>query len=478
MFNLTHGTRLLSTYLLSISLILSIFTNNALADNMHDALFSTLDEKMIIANKANARILSPTSFDKGEALYKSASERLQKGQSIEKIRKEVAKSTKHIEKAIENTKLARVSFEKSITARDDAIAAKAKEFAAKDWQKAEALFRVATKRLENGNVKKALKEADKAETAFRTAELSAIKDNYLKGARSLIEQAKQEKVDKVAPQTYTNAVNLLSQAETALNQNRYDFDQPRELARQAQYEARHAYEIAKLVTPLPKKKTNEALVLEMQEPIVRIAGALDLTPSLDGSKEDPTQEILDQITVLQKDSRELIQVKQELASLETSMSELETRAGLQSERLAIQEENRQRFQRVEKLFNPSEAQVFKQGQNIVIRLIGLSFESGKSNIESKYYGLLKKAERALSLYPKSKMLVEGHTDSFGGDDANLELSQVRAEAVRTYFINNVSGLDNRLIRSQGFGESRPIGNNETPEGRTKNRRIDILSTAQ
>ena len=143
------------------------------------------------------------------------------------------------------------------------------------------------------------------------------------------------------------------------------------------------------------------------------------------------------------------------------------RDSLQSERLAIQEENRQRFQRVEKLFTQNEAQVFKQGPNIVIRLIGLSFESGKSEIGSEYYGLLKKAERAISLYPKSKMLVEGHTDSFGGDDANFELSQVRAEAVRSYFINNVRSLDNRLIRSQGLANQNPLVITKHPKGALK-----------
>ena len=65
-------------------------------------------------------------------------------------------------------------------------------------------------------------------------------------------------------------------------------------------------------------------------------------------------------------------------------------------------------------------------------------------------------------------------DSFGGDEANLALSKKRAEAVRSYLIANMPSGESRRIDAVGYGESRPIGNNETAEGRTKNRRIDLL----
>lgn len=462
----------LSKAIIAFSLVL--FSQISISDNMHDALFSTIDDKMIEANKLNAKVLSPTNYNKAAGLYKSASERLQKGQNIDKIRKDITKSTGHIDKAIEFSKIAKVSFTKQIKARQDAIKANAEKFAGKEWLKAEDKFRNAAKRIETGNMKRALKEAAEAETLFRTAELAAIKENYLKGARDLIIKAKKEKVDRAAPITLAKAEDLLSNAERELNENRYDFDRPRALAREAQYEANHAFQIANSVKPLPKKKTNEQLVLELEDPIVRIASALDLTPTFDGSSKDPVSNILGSITALQKDSYELEQKKDEIATLEKNMSELETRLGLQSERIAIQEENKQKFQRVENLFADNEAVVLKQGSNIVLRLIGLSFKSGKSDINSEYFGLLKKVERAISLYPQSTILVEGHTDSFGGDDANLELSQIRAESVRSYLMANVSGLLSSAIRSEGFGESRPIGNNETPEGRTRNRRIDLV----
>jgi outer membrane protein OmpA-like peptidoglycan-associated protein len=76
-------------------------------------------------------------------------------------------------------------------------------------------------------------------------------------------------------------------------------------------------------------------------------------------------------------------------------------------------------------------------------------------------------------FPESKISIEGYTDSFGGDAQNLILSQKRADAVTEYLLANTS-LDKAMIDSKGFGETNPIANNETKEGRAKNRRIDLI----
>ena len=70
------------------------------------------------------------------------------------------------------------------------------------------------------------------------------------------------------------------------------------------------------------------------------------------------------------------------------------------------------------------------------------------------------------------MVVEGHTDSQGADAMNQELSQKRAESVRTYLVSR--GIAADRITAQGFGPSRPIADNTSPEGRANNRRVEIV----
>lgn len=71
-----------------------------------------------------------------------------------------------------------------------------------------------------------------------------------------------------------------------------------------------------------------------------------------------------------------------------------------------------------------------------------------------------------------KVRIEAHTDNVGGADANMTLSQNRADAIVRWLVDH--GIDSSRLEAQGFGDTRPIGDNATPAGRTKNRRIDFV----
>jgi outer membrane protein OmpA-like peptidoglycan-associated protein len=70
------------------------------------------------------------------------------------------------------------------------------------------------------------------------------------------------------------------------------------------------------------------------------------------------------------------------------------------------------------------------------------------------------------------MIVEGHADSQGAAEYNQELSQRRAEAVRTYLVSR--GISAERVSAQGFGLTRPIADNASAEGRANNRRVEIV----
>ena len=134
---------------------------------------------------------------------------------------------------------------------------------------------------------------------------------------------------------------------------------------------------------------------------------------------------------------------------------------------------KEKYAKVNKIFTANEAQILRKENDIIIRLIGLSFDVGKAIIRSENFSLLTKLKEAMKEFPESKISIEGYTDSFGGDAQNLILSQKRADAVTEYLLANTS-LDKAMIDSKGFGETNPIANNETKEGRAKNRRIDLI----
>ena len=117
--------------------------------------------------------------------------------------------------------------------------------------------------------------------------------------------------------------------------------------------------------------------------------------------------------------------------------------------------------------------MFRQGDTIILRLVGLTFASGDAQIRQENFDLLEKVENAIDVFPRSELTIEGHTDSHGGDDFNQQLSQQRAESVQQYMINAMRIPTYRLIAT-GYGETRPVASNETASGRERNRRIDIV----
>ncbi len=461
--------------LAAILLLTTGVTVAAAQDDLRDTLFTQTDEALKAANDARANILAPKSYAEAAKSYRSAEDKLQRGRSIDSIKSDLDDAAKALRHAVDATRLANVTLTSAIQARDDAEAANAESFAAAQWREAEEKFASAARRLEDGNVNSAKSRARDAEELFRNAELGAIKANYLDETRRLIKQAKETRVDRYAPKTLAKAEALLNQAESALTTDRYDTDEPRSLARQAKYEVKHAMYLARELKPVRDRDVSlEEFALANEAPIVSIAGSLDLVAELDEGFDAPTKAIIGRVEELQKESYELSERRSQIFTLEDELQRLEKELGIQSNRLAAQEAQRRKFRQIESTFNTDEAQILTQGQNILIRPIGLVFASGSAQIETEYFSLLRKVQDAIRVFPDSHIVVEGHTDSFGGDATNLVLSQARAEAVRKYLLANMRDLPATDVESVGYGESRPVANNETVEGRAKNRRIDVV----
>lgn len=143
------------------------------------------------------------------------------------------------------------------------------------------------------------------------------------------------------------------------------------------------------------------------------------------------------------------------------------------ERLAKEKEFNEKYDRVAALFTPEEAEVYKQGQRLVIRLRGMSFPSGKHVILPENYQLLAKVQKAIREFGSPRVTVEGHTDSVGSLELNNHLSQKRAEAVREYLLANAVVPADQIV-AVGYGPTRPLAPNNTEEGRAANRRIDVV----
>lgn len=112
------------------------------------------------------------------------------------------------------------------------------------------------------------------------------------------------------------------------------------------------------------------------------------------------------------------------------------------------------------------------GQAILVNLPdGVTFDVNSYTLKPQFRTTLDEIGNSLNQYPNSLIDVYGHTDSTGSDAYNQTLSESRARTVASYL--EMRGVSASRVRSQGYGETMPVADNMTEEGRAKNRRVEI-----
>jgi len=101
----------------------------------------------------------------------------------------------------------------------------------------------------------------------------------------------------------------------------------------------------------------------------------------------------------------------------------------------------------------------------------VQFKSSSAELMTQSYEDLNKVIDIMKAFPKEKFTIYGYTDNTGPAAFNLKLSKERADSVKDYFVKN--GIDALRLESGGFGIQNPIAPNDSPEGRLKNRRVEI-----
>src|SRR5690606_13374545 len=127
---------------------------------------------------------------------------------------------------------------------------------------------------------------------------------------------------------------------------------------------------------------------------------------------------------------------------------------------------------------PAGAKVNEHGCKLVLhtpirQTVHINFASGTANIDDASMAEVEKIAEMMRAYPDAPVTLEGHTDSAGAAESNLRLSTLRAEAVRDELVTRF-GMDSARITAVGKGETQPVADNNTVEGRKENRRVEVI----
>jgi outer membrane protein OmpA-like peptidoglycan-associated protein len=455
----------------SLVAIVLIFSSVSLAQEAKDSIFGDVQKKIDDARDQNAELLSPEFYKNAVESFQEANQLYLNNESTRDVREKLTEADRNCARAMEVVNLAKITLKEPMIAREDAVNVQADQLAAELFNEGVTKFYEAATEIEGGDIEDARDKGSEAEEFFRKAELKSIKDTILGEARRLVEQAREQGCPEVAPSTFQYAQNLLNETEELLTNNRYAKDEATIKAGECEYEAKHAMYLTQLINTLSSDERNwEKLQLGYEDILTGFATQFNENPRYDTGMNDAVSTIQSNIIELQTE-RDRLQA--EVAKLQEEYDVVREEATLSSAELAKKAELDSKLNKVKSLFTPSEAKVAYDSENLVIRLHGLTFPSGKSIIQPEYFSLLSKVQEAIKTFPEKHILLEGHTDSQGNAATNKRLSEERASAVREYIIANM-GISREQITSVGYGSEKPVASNKTSEGRSLNRRIDVI----
>ena len=133
-------------------------------------------------------------------------------------------------------------------------------------------------------------------------------------------------------------------------------------------------------------------------------------------------------------------------------------------------------ERIEEEIPGAEVTRVGEGINVVFNEdAGVYFDTNKAVVKGTSASTLDRLVGILKEYPDSNILVEGHTDSAGADEYNMNLSKQRAQSVSNYLIEK--GISSGRLTTKWYGETQPKSDNSTAEGKAKNRRVEMVIVA-
>lgn len=429
------------------------------------------------AKNANLALFSPAQLQAAQNAYNNALKYAKSGKPEAKTA--ATEVIKRIEAAEKQAQKANYVFEEVFDARKRATAVNASELAPNAFNRAEEKLTKMLSQLELGEEDKATRDITALKNEYLAVELAALKSNMLSVAQQSLKQAKQADLDDIAPRTIAQAENEYQLAQNILEANRTDTDKANVHSNRVIWLVKRAEGIAEINRFFKNSDFDkEQQILWYQTQLSDAVSPLISNVPFNQNNKEVIAAVRQDLTRFADDNKTL---NSSLASLKDNQTQLakEKEEALLAAQLRIEKEQQakrehtERFNAVQSLFSEDEATVYRQRDNVLIRAQGFSFKPGSSEIESNNFALLNKIIAAIGRFPKSTIIVSGHTDATGSAEINLKLSKDRAKTVAN-FLTQVGQIDQERVEWNGYGKQKPVASNETQAGRAQNRRVEIL----
>jgi OOP family OmpA-OmpF porin len=448
-------------------------------------VIAKLKKELTAAEENGIDIFAPEGFHETKRLYNEAIQMAVEGKGDQPVHF-ANKGLNALAKAKNDAKRAQEIMWEVLDVRQRARNAGAPELFIKEYKATEKKLAEANRLIEGGSIAKAKDLQHSLINSYNEMEIEALKKGVVSLAKASVQQAKAKGADNYAPVTYRKAETELNMAISILETDRTQTEKANAHAKLATKMANRATEITELAKMFRQRKYSmEDIVLWYQKQLYEINKPLSSGLDFDRPNHIVVRSLHDTIAARvesQKDSARIIGEKQKrIHELEAGLKDLHDKyehklsdqAKRQMETDLIKQKTDERFRQIQSLFTPQEAEVYRKGDNVLIKAQGFYFPPGEAEIKTINFTLMNKLITAIREFPGSKIEVSGHTDATGSEEMNLLLSKDRAKNVADFLIN-VGHVKRMDITVNGYGETRPIASNDTEDGRAQNRRIELL----
>ncbi|MBX7231659.1 MAG: OmpA family protein [Bdellovibrionales bacterium] len=398
------------------------------------------------AQERNVDVLARNEYLKSKKFLEKAKDHLTEGKAQEKIIDDLRFGRDFLKKAFAKSERNQGKVPGLFEARQSAIKAGASQSSElrKEWTGLDEDVAADAKDIDNVSID----TLNLYQARYVELEKQAVIESQLGKVKSQVKGALSDGAKKKAPQTLRQTELSLINAESLIGSNLKNPSEFSPSVVQAKNDAQFLSEIMETIKQ-NGKSLSEAAAIKM---VLQKRQISDMDKSL--SVAEGT--INEAVSRLNEKNKNLQQKEVDLDRSQASVA-------LQS----VLEKSRQQF-------SPDEAETYQQGKNLLIRLKAMNFKIGGYELPEHSLVLLNKVSEVAKELNAKELKVEGHTDSVGSSKRNQWLSEKRANAVATYF--KVNGFEDTEVVSEGHGFENPIATNKSKEGRSQNRRVDIIIT--
>jgi outer membrane protein OmpA-like peptidoglycan-associated protein len=405
------------------------------ADSDSTKVIGDLQSELQTDHRSQADVFAKDSFEQAQKHLDKAKKLQESGAKNEKVLDEAGLAKAYSEKAQEQTERSKADLSGVADARQLALEGGAANVRSKQLKDVDDDF---ASYVEKSNKGKATPEKTaEFQKRYSDIELDAITETQLSQSEKWINNAKDMGAEKRAPQSFANAKEDYNNARLVISTDRHDDAAIDAAVAKSNASAQRLVEV-----------TREAKTSDIPEnvavDVVTKRHAIDRLNRRVGESREENAALMDDNTTLANKMATDARISQAIAEAQQS-------------------------------FDKKDAEVYSQGNNILLRLKTVQFASGKSDIPTAAFAVLGKTKQVIQDLRAKKVVIQGHTDSTGSAALNKKLSLARAEAVADYLSSDGS-VDRSMIEAVGYGDMRPLTTNKTVAGRAQNRRVDVVIT--